>query len=252
MCNIESDGNIMKLASFDIELSTPLPEGSRDLDSLQISCAAVAFSDRKEIEIFEGDPSLSQAQSRELVDLLDNIFSKGYGIATWNGCAFDFPVLAASAGQPKRCARLALSHHDLMLYVTFQKGWYLELEKALAGAGLSGKLKEIRLSDGTLLTNMDGSKAPQLWAKGEREAVIQYLEQDVDQQLALASWVAKHGKICWTSNSGNPWNLSIPKLYTVEDCFEFPQPDVSWMDNPPQRSQFVKWMPEEFRPITKF
>ncbi len=238
----------MKLASFDIELSTPLPEGQRDLDALEISCAAVAFSDREEIEVFEGDPSLSPSQSQELVDLLDSVSSEGYGIATWNGCAFDFPVLASSAGQVDRCARLALSHHDLMLYVTFQKGWYLGLEKALAGAGLSGKLKEIHLSDGTRLTNMDGSQAPELWANGEREAVITYLEQDVRQQLALAEWIAEHGKMCWRSNSGNPWNLPIPKLYTVEECFEFPLPDVSWMDNPPERQQFVEWMPQELQP----
>ncbi|MDR8391145.1 ribonuclease H-like domain-containing protein [Aliifodinibius sp. S!AR15-10] len=238
----------MKLASFDIELATPLPEGSRDLDALEISCAAVAFGDRENIEVFEGDPALSRSQSQELLDLLGTIASEGYGIATWNGCAFDFPVLAHSAGQLPRSARLALSHHDLMLYVTFQKGWYLGLQKALAGAGLAGKLKEIRLSGGTLVTNMDGSKAPQLWADGEREAVIAYLEQDVRQQLSLATWIAEHEKICWTSSSGNPWNLQIPKLYTVEECFDFLQPDVSWMDNPPEREQFVEWMPQPLQP----
>ena len=65
-----------------------------------------------------------------------------------------------------------------MLLVTFQKGYYLGLDKALHGAGLSGKLKKVALSDGTILMEMDGAMAPALWARGEYEAVLTYLRQD--------------------------------------------------------------------------
>lgn len=241
----------MRLASFDIELATPLPDGSRVWDSLndiEISCAAVALHGDDEIRVYAGDPVLAVDQSKELVHDLYQLQSDGYGIVTWNGCAFDFPVLAKSSGAIEHCSRMALSHYDLMLLVTFRKGWYLSLEKALVGAGLQGKLKELRLSDGTILKGMDGALAPELWTKGEREAVIEYLKQDVRQQLDLAVWVAEHNKISWTSNSGKPWSLPVPKLYSVEECFDFPLPDVSWMDNPPQRSAFVKWMPADVRP----
>lgn len=239
----------MKLASFDIELATPLPEDNRDkINDVEISCAAIALSDRDEITVYAGDPVLSVEQSNELVDDLQRLESEGYGIVTWNGCGFDFQVLANNSEGLEQCSRLALSHHDLMLLITFRKGWYLALDKALGGAGLQGKLKKVLLSDGTVLENMDGAMAPELWTKGEQEAVIEYLKQDVCQQLELGKWVAEHKKICWTSNSGNPWSLAVPKLYSVGECFDFPLPDVSWMDNPPKRSDFVSWMPPELRP----
>lgn len=239
----------MKLASFDIELATPLPENNRyNIDDLEISCAAIAIDDQDEIKIYAGDPALSVDQSNKLIDDLYNLQSEGYGIVTWNGCGFDFPVLANNGEALDPCSELALSHHDLMLFITFQKGWYLSLDKALTGAGLQGKLKEVSLSDGTILDDMDGAMAPELWSKGEKEAVIEYLKQDVRQQLELGKWIAKNQKICWISNSGNPWSLPVPELYSVEECFSLPLPDVSWMDNPPQRSDFVSWMTSDLRP----
>lgn len=239
----------MKLASFDIELATPLPENNRDkIGDLEISCAAIAIDDQDEIEIYAGDPALSADQSNALIEDLHNLQSEGYGIVTWNGCGFDFPVLANNGEALGPCSELALSHHDLMLFITFQKGWYLSLDKALTGAGLQGKLKEVALSDGTILEDMDGAMAPELWSKGEREAVIEYLKQDVRQQLELGKWIAKNKKVCWTSNGGNPWSLPVPEFYSVEECFNFPLPDVSWMDNPPRRSDFVSWMTSDLRP----
>lgn len=239
----------MKLASFDIELATPLPKNNRDnIDDVEISCAAIALEDQDEITVYAGDPVLSADQSNALVNELAKLESEGYGIVSWNGCSFDFPVLANGSKALEACSKLALTHYDLMLLVTFQKGWYLGLDKALAGAGLDGKLKEVSLSDGTVLDNMVGAMAPELWSKGEREAVIEYLRQDVRQQLELGKWVAEHNKICWTSNRGNPWSLDVSKLYSVQECFDFPFPDVSWMDNPPQRADFVNWMPLELRP----
>ena len=243
----------MKLASFDIELSTAIPDGDFNRDILKntgVSCAAIALSDKDNIIVYEGDPELTVLQSQNLVKKLDTLQEEGYGIVTWNGCSFDFQVLAHNAKTFNKCAQLALSHHDLMLYITFQKGWYLALEKALHGANLKGKLKKVNLSDDTILDNMNGARAPELWSKGEKEAVIEYLKQDVKQQLELAIWISSHNKICWTSNSGKPWSLPIKKLYTVQECFNFPLPDVSWMDNPPERSQFVDWMPSGLRPQT--
>ena len=242
----------MKLASFDIELSTPISEEDLEHNNLKdkkISCAAIARSDTEDVVVYEGTPELSVSQSEELVEKLQTLKREGYGIVTWNGCSFDFQILANNSNQFQECANLALSHHDLMLYVTFQKGWYLALNKALQGAGLDGKLKEVRLSDGTVLKTMSGSKAPELWQRGEKEAVINYLKQDVNQQLELGLWIQRNKKMSWLSNSGKPWNLSIKKLHSVKECFNFPLPDVSWMDNPPKRSDFVSWMPQEFQPI---
>ncbi len=95
----------------------------------------------------------------------------------------------------EECGELALNHIDMMLLVTFAKGWFLGLQKALTGAGLEGKLKAVTLSDGSELTDMQGAKAPQLWADKEYDAVLAYLKEDVLQPLKLAEYIAETGSI---------------------------------------------------------
>ena len=71
-----------------------------------------------------------------------------------------------------------------------------------------------------------------------------YLRGDVEQTLALAENVIETGEIRWTSGTGKPQSVSVPKLLTVRECFDIREPDVSWMDSPPQREDFVKWIPD--------
>ncbi len=131
-----------------------------------------------------------------------------------------------------------------MLLVTFNKGWYLALDKALNGAGIGGKVHEVKLKNGKMLRDMDGGMAPKLWAEGEHEAVLTYLRGDVEQTLALAKNIQETCEIQWLSGRGKPQFVSVPQLLTVRECFNIPEPDVSWMDNPPQREGFVKWIPD--------
>ncbi|MGD8849351.1 MAG: ribonuclease H-like domain-containing protein [Anaerolineales bacterium] len=235
----------MKLASFDIEIAAVLPEGIGDWSShpdLGISCAAVAFEDRAEVKFWSGVPRLDPHAARLMAQELMEIHAEGYRIVTWNGCGFDFRVLAQESGMFKEMALVAMEHTDLMLMVTFARGHYLALQKALEGAGLAGKLKRVQLSDGRWIDDMEGSQAPILWGQGEQEAVLAYLEQDVRQQLALAENVRERGEIRWISGSGNPQAVAFDKLLTVKECFTLPEPDTSWMRNPPSRAQFTAWM----------
>ncbi len=236
----------MKFASFDIEIAKDLPDDFdnwEDFAPLGITCAAVAFSDREEVRYWHSPGRLKRDKCVELVHDLQEIVDQGYSLLSWNGAGFDFHVLALESGLFEECGKLAAHHIDMMLLVTFQKGWYLGLEKALKGAGLKGKLKYVKLSDGTELTDMKGSKAPRLWAEGEYKAVLEYLREDVIQPIKLAEDIQRTGSIRWTSNSGNPQLVKIERLRTVIECFEIPEPDVSWMKNPPTREQFVSWIP---------
>jgi len=236
----------MMLASFDIEIASVFPPSVPDWaeqPNLGISCAAVALSDPQEVRIWSNEERLTKQEAQSLVGELRGMNEAGYSIITWNGCSFDFRILAEESSMSEEVSQLALKHIDLMLMVTFSKGWYLGLEKALVGAGLSGKLKSVWLSDGTVLQDMDGSKVPELWAKGEHDAVLAYLKQDVKQQLELAQIVLRRGLISWISNSGNPQSVHFSRLLTVEECFSIPEPDTSWMTDPPSRQQFVSWMP---------
>ena len=236
----------MKLASFDLEIEKELPDNFdrwEDFAPLGITCAAVALSESKNVTYWSDRPKLSKEQCIKLVHDLQTIVKKGYSLLAWNGAGFDFHVLAQESGLYEECGELALNHIDMMLLVTFEKGWYLSLQKALTGADLEGKLKSVTLSDGTELNDMEGAKAPRLWASGEHEAVLAYLKNDVIQPLKLADDIQRTGSIRWRSNNGKAQIAKVGRLRTVLESFEIPEPDVSWMKNPPTREQFVSWIP---------
>ena len=234
----------MKLISFDLEIAKLLPAQVDNLFNhapLGISCAAVAHD---EVKFWHGHPQLSREDNQKLVQDLMAYTADGYTFVTWNGCGFDFRVLAQESGMVEECGELALNHVDLMLLVTFKKGWFLGLDKALKGANIAGKVHELTLKNGEMLSEMSGALAPKLWADGETDAVLTYLRGDVEQTLALAENVTETRKIRWTSGRGKPQSVAVPRLLTVRECFDIREPDTSWMSNPPQREDFVEWIPD--------
>ncbi|MEE8399237.1 MAG: ribonuclease H-like domain-containing protein [Desulfobacterales bacterium] len=235
----------MKIAAFDLEIAKEIPNDVLDwqtISPLGITCASVAHSDSETPSVWQGVPQMTREECRELVGGLQDLVSRGYVLVTWNGCSFDFAVLAEESGMVSECAELAMNHVDLMLIVTFTKGWFLGLQKALEGAKVEGKVKSVQLSDGSTLKGMHGSKAPALWERGEYEAVLTYLNGDVVQLLRLVEIIQRDAAISWISGTGNRQRVAVKKLLTVRECFDIPEPDVSWMDDPPTRQQFIRWM----------
>lgn len=237
----------MEYASFDLEIAKEIPEDTEnwdDLGLLGISCAAIAFSDQEDVKFWRARGSLSREKCQKMVRQFEEYAEQGYVFLTWNGLSFDFKILAQESGMFDECAHLALYHHvDMMLFVTFVKGWYLGLQTALEGAGLEGKLKEVILNDGTLLYDMEGAKAPSLWAQGEYKAVLAYLEEDVLQPLQLIRDIEHTKSIRWISKKGNQQKCRVPHILKAYECFNTPHPDTSWMDDPPTRKKFVEWIP---------
>ena len=120
----------MSFAAFDLEIARILPRDADDLLAfrpLGITCAALAFSDGRPVELFSATPQLTREEAIPLVHRLQAVAASGSTLVTWNGCGFDFPVLADESGLVQECAELALAHVDLMLLVTFRKGWRLSL-----------------------------------------------------------------------------------------------------------------------------
>ena len=236
----------MRLAAFDLEIAKILPENATELlaySPLGISCAGLAVEDKEPITFWQAYPQLSKEECQKLVhDLLDHVAS-GNTLLTWNGCNFDFRVLAEESGLYEECGQLALNHVDLMLFVTFSKGWLLGLDKALSGAGISGKIKEVTLSNGESVA-MKGALAPSLWARREFDAVLAYLKTDVSQTLQLGKIVDAGRTIRWVSANGKPQSVAVPRVLTVKECFGIPEPDTSWMSNSPRRATFVDWIPD--------
>lgn len=234
----------MPFAAFDLEIAKQTPEGVSNLMDyapLGITCAAVAVKGAP-VRFWQGVTQMSRAQACALVASLQALVAEGYTLLSWNGCAFDFQVLAQESGLLAECGQLALNHVDLMMIVTYTKGYRLSLEAALKGAGLPGKVKQLTLADGRSVTH-SGAQAPARWAAGEHEAVLAYLEQDVAQLLALGEIVAKKHILAWHSSKGNPMSIKLFTIPTVRECAGIPEADTSWMSAPPSRKEFVAWIP---------
>ncbi len=241
----------MKILSFDLEIEKEIPDGTDDFFSLAplgITCAAAALTkpeiEKPFVDYWFGWPKLSKEEAGVIVHDLIRQVQQGWTIVTWNGAGFDFRVLAQESSMYDECAKIALNHVDLMLLVTFTKGWYLGLEKVLNYMIDSGKRKNVTLSDGTILDNMSGAMAPSLWKRGETKAVLAYLYDDVVQPWYLTQEIIRRKSIQWLSGKGRPMIVHIPKLLTVRECFDISEPDTSWMSDPPTRAQFIEWMPE--------
>ncbi|MCB0184331.1 MAG: hypothetical protein KDE31_08705, partial [Caldilineaceae bacterium] len=240
-----------------------LPEGETDWQAhrpLGISCAAVCTRDSAVTGLSFPDavlwfghklesgyqPAMSKAECAELVKQLRHLTeAHGFTIATVNGVGFDFQILAEESGMWRECADLALNHHcDLMLMSVCGKGWRTGLDAFAVGAGVESKLKEVALNDGSILQGMDGAKAPELWAKGEYEAVLACLKQDVIATLQAAETAVSRRRLAWTSSTGRDWWVRLNldgTLPTVAEMLTWPRRDVSWLDDPPNPLEICGW-----------
>jgi hypothetical protein len=190
--------------AFDIEIVNDLPEEDylRNYDELGIACAAVASRNPDgqisyRTWITEGE-SITAKEACAIVADLQAAQQKGQTLVTVNGAGFDFRVLAAESGLNKECAELALDHVDLLFMMLARRGFPLGLDAMAKGAGVKGKLQDVRLSNGTRIDDMSCEKAPRLWRAGERDAVLAYLKDDVRATLETAEAVEKKGGIGWT------------------------------------------------------
>ncbi len=241
----------MKYATFDLEIAADLLIDEKTgvtykpwkhPSPLTISCAAFAFSDKPDPEFHSGKPEMSRDTAIAVVRRIQELVQEGYKIITWNGCSFDFSVLALQSGLMKECSELAMNHVDLMLIVTFTKGHFLGFDKALSGAGLRGKQHEGKLSNGESVEKITGADMPGLWRKGEYELVLSYLGQDVLQLKELVEALDVSRRIRWISGRGKEQVVPMKNFITVKQCFDIPEPNASWMSNPPKRGDFIEWM----------
>lgn len=237
----------MKLASFDIEICDEIDFNGGEIP--RISCAALALQDSPDgevtFEFFQSPPddiAMSPEQVTAMASRLLELADLGYNIVTWNGVAFDIPTVAHFAEQKEKLYWMSWANHiDMMLLVSFQTGYRLGLDAALAGAGLESKLHNVTLSTGEALIDMSGAKAPELWRAGERQAVLDYLKVDVMQPLLLARNIAATNVIYWTSKKGRPMAIPTPLLTVAVAYKELPKPkDLSWLSDPIEREEYIK------------
>jgi hypothetical protein len=235
------DKKTRQYLAFDLEIAKPLPGGQADWTAyhpLGITCAATHTGDSQPRVWYsrnlDGTPAsqMNREELIELVDYLQTMVVSGHTLLTWNGLGFDFNVLAEESGLWKPCAEMAIDHVDMMFQVFCMLGHTLGLDKAARGMGVPGKPP-----------GMSGALAPRYWAEGKWAIVLDYVAQDARTTLALAQAVEAQSELRWISDRGIRQNVRLPNGWlTVREALKLPEPDISWLQRPMQRSKFTGWL----------
>lgn len=231
-----------KFLAFDIETAKELPGDFslwRNHRPLGISCAATLLSDAEAPRLWHsrtsaGTPAgrMTAVDVQELVDYMLEMTAKGYTVLTWNGASFDFDVVAEESGVPAKCKDCVWGHVDMMFHIVCAKGFPVGLERAAQGLGLPGKPP-----------GMEGSQAPQLWARGEHQKVLDYVSQDVRLALQIAVKCEEAKEFVWLTQKGSRGTMPLVGGWkTVREAMQLPLPDTSWMKTPMTRESFLEWM----------
>ena len=238
----ESADRARKYLAFDLETAAEVPGPDfnwRAHRPLGVSCAATYASDADTPTIWHGKDAdgtpagrMSCEDARRLVDYLCTMVINGYTLVSWNGLGFDLDVLSEESGAIEECRDLALDHVDMMFHVVCHSGFPVALDKAAHGMGMPGKP-----------TGMTGVLAPQLWAQGHFQEVIDYVAQDVRVAMALAEQCDKDRSFRWTTRRGTTGTMPLGRGWlTVRDALQLPEPDTSWMTGPLSRQEFIEWL----------
>ena len=233
---------VRRYLAFDIETAKDVPGDGfnwRAHRPLGISCAAALRCDVTEPILWygrsaDGTPAeqMSPAEARDLVHGLAKLTTEGYTLLTWNGLGFDFDVLAEESGCRDECKELALNHVDMMFHVFCDRGFPVGLDRAAQALGIPGKPE-----------GMSGLLAPQLWAQGRYQEVLDYVAQDVRIALQIARVCEQRRRFPWTTQRGKVSLMDLPRGWlTVREAIGLPPPDTSWMDHAIPRHAFTNWL----------
>jgi hypothetical protein len=228
--------------AFDTETAKVLPADVQDWRPhrpLGIACAATLPAGTGQPLLWHGGADrtcpadrMSREEAADLVHYLEDRVTEGYNLLTWNGLGFDMDILAEESGLLDACRRLAVAHVDMMFDIFCRLGHGVGLDAAAHGMGLAGKTK-----------GMKGELAPVLWARGEREEVLDYVAQDVRTTMEVAQVCESRGELRWVARSGLLRRMALGDgRLTVREALRLPLPDASWMDSPLPRERFTGWM----------
>jgi hypothetical protein len=228
--------------AFDIETANQAAGDDGDWYAqrpLGIACAATLASDTKMPQLWhgvnkDGTPArkMSRREAKEIVRHLVSMVADGYTLVTWNGLGFDLDVLAEESGAEKECQDLARNHVDLMFHVFCVKGFPVALDKAAMALKIPGKP-----------AGMSGMLAPQLWAEGRYQEVLDYVAQDVRITLQIAELCETRRRFAWVTRKGSVSSMDLPNGWlTVDQALRLPEPDTSWMSTAIPRTRFTQWL----------
>ncbi len=230
----------MELLSFDIEISDVFKlrkhEDMEKYAPFHISVAATAIHNGEErlwySEDEQGTPALNLTKQRahELLEYLDEMQQKDFMVCAWNGLSFDLRWIGHQADDMALAARIALKSYDPMFQFFNQAGFPVALSKVAEGMGI----KQQKL--------MDGADAPKKWRAGNHQEVMDYCLGDCQMTNLIACAIQKAQQVRWVTARGKISSKPMPRLKSVEEVIQDPEPDQSWMDTPMPKSKFYEWL----------
>jgi len=229
----------MKLLSFDIEISDVFELGKyEDIDKyapLHISVAATAIHNGDERIWYseeDGRPALNLTQQRahELLEYIDKMQKMGFMVCAWNGLSFDLKWIGHQADDMALAARIALKSYDPMFQFFNQAGFSVSLAKVAQAMSISQEKL------------MNGADAPKEWCAGNHQKVMDYCLGDCQMTNLIVLAIQKARETRWVTGRGSISSKPMPRLKTVEEVIQDPEPDQSWMDTPMSKSKFYEWI----------
>lgn len=228
--------------AFDIETARIVPGPDFDWKPhrpLGITCIASMRSDETDPRVWlsrdefgNPAPRMTREDVAEFISYLNSGLNNSIVPVSWNGLSFDLDVLAEESGMLSECRSIARSHIDMMFHVVCEKGFPVSLQSAATGLGVDGKL-----------AGVEGIDAPQLWANGQHSQVMDYVAQDVRTTMAVFLKAASKKKFTWTTRKGTLSSMPLTSGWLpVDQAADLPEPDTSWMANPPSRADFQSWL----------
>ena len=229
----------MPLLSFDIEISDVFElQEHEDMDKyapFHISVAATAIYGGEErlwySEETLGVPALNLTpqKAHELLEYLDEMQQQDYMICAWNGLDFDLKWIGYQAQDVELASRIALKIYDPMFQFFNQAGFPVGLAKVTEAMGIDQEKL------------MDGSDAPIQWRAGNYQMVMDYVLGDCQMTNKVICAIQEMQQVRWVTSKGHVSAKPMPRLKTVEEVIQDPDPDQSWMDTPISKVKFYEW-----------
>lgn len=229
------------MIGFDIEIADVFDLApDEDLDSrgpFRIAVAAIHDASDGSSRVWHavtpsGAPGgeLSPTMAREVLEHLRSVQRAGRRVVAWNGLSFDLKWMGHAAGDRALAAEVAEGLVDPMFHVFCLKGYPISLQAAADGMAIGAKKL------------MDGKDAPLEWQRGNCQRVLDYVVEDCRITTAVARAIEDKRCVRWRTRRGTMSDVPIPKLLTVAEARQLPDPDTSWMSNPIPRARFVGWL----------
>jgi hypothetical protein len=118
----------------------------------------------------------------------------------------------------------------MMFHVLCAVGFGVSLDAAAHGLNIVGK-------------RMHGRDVPAMWARGNREEVIEYLKNDVMLTMRIAMECHKHRQFTWMTQAGRRRTLKLPSGWrTVQAVARMKHNHAQWDNREWSREQFIDWL----------